>query len=63
MSCVSDFRLSAGGVSRSKRFQAHIIVWGVPKHFSMLEIQSKFVNIGLSSLVSGKVRSLGRRSC
>ena len=54
---VNNSRLSAGGdwaVSRSKRFRANI-VWGVPKHFSMLEVRSKFADIGLSSFVSGKV--------
>ena len=30
-------------------------MWGVPKHFSTLEIRSKFADIGLSSLVRGKV--------
>ena len=58
VSCVNDSRLSADGVwavSRSKRFRANIIVWGVPKHFSTLEIRSKFADIGLSSFVSGKV--------
>ena len=58
VSCVNDSRLSAGGawaVSRRKCFRANIIVWGVPKHFSTFEIRSKFADIGLSSLVRGKV--------
>ena len=42
-------------MSRRKCFRANIIVWGVPKHFSTLEIRSKFADIGLSSLVRGKV--------
>ena len=66
ISCVSDSRLSVGGalaMSSSKCFQANIIVCGVPKHFSTLEVRSKFADIGLSSFVSGKVASLGRRSC
>ena len=53
--------LSVGGawaVSCSKCFQANIIVWGVPRHFSTLEIQSKFVDIGL---VTGKVVWEGNR--
>ena len=52
VSSINDSRLSAGGdwaVSRSKRFRANIIVWGVPKHFSTLEVRSKFADIGLSS--------------
>ena len=42
-------------MSRRKCFRANIIVWGVPKHFSTLEIRSKFADLGLSSLVRGKV--------
>ena len=54
----NDSRLSADGgwvVSRSKNFRANIIVWGVPKHLSTLEIRSKFADLGLSRFVSGKV--------
>ena len=56
--CIKDSRLGAGGdwvVSCNKRFRANIIVWGVPKYFSMLEVQSNFADLGLSRFVSGKV--------
>ena len=56
---LSDFRLSGAGgdwvVSRSKTSRASVIVCGVPKHLSTLDICSKFANIGLSSFVSGKI--------
>ena len=56
--CMKDSRLGAGGdwvVSRNNRFRANIIVWGVPKHFSTLEVRSNFADLGLSRFVSGKV--------
>ena len=55
---MKDSRLGAGGdwvVSRNNRFRANIIVWGVPKHFSTLEVRSNFADLGLSRFVSGKV--------
>ena len=58
VSHLNDCQLSAGGdwvVSRSKNFRANIIVWGVPKHFSTLEVRCKFADLGLSRFVSGKV--------
>ena len=56
--CLNDSLLGAGGgwvVSHKKRSRVNIIVWGVPKHFSTLEIRSRFADLGLSRFVSGKV--------
>ena len=46
-------------MSRTKRFRANIIVWGMPKHLGTLEIRCKLANIGLDSFVRGDVRREG----
>ena len=38
-------------MSCKKRFRANILVWGLPKSFTTLEVRSKFVDIGLASLL------------
>ena len=42
-------------VSYKKRFRANIIVWGVPRDLTTLEIRAKFADLGLVSFVRGKV--------
>ena len=45
----------AWAVSCKKPFRANVLVWGLPKSFTTLEIRSKFVDIGLASFVRGIV--------
>ena len=42
-------------VSYKKRFRANIIVWGMPRDLTTLEIRAKFADLGLVSFVRGKV--------
>ena len=42
-------------VSQNKRFRASIIVWGMPKSLSTLEIRAKLADIGLASFARGSV--------
>ena len=42
-------------VSQNKRFRARIIVWGMPKSLSTLEIRAKLADIGLASFARGSV--------
>ena len=42
-------------VNCKKRFRAYVLVWGLPKSFTTLEIRSKFIDIGLASFVRGIV--------
>ena len=44
-----------GSVSQNKRFRASIIVWGMPKSLSTLEIRAKLADIGLASFARGSV--------
>ncbi len=47
--------LQEWSVYHSRGCRAHIIVWGVRKDLSTLEIRSKLDNLGLGSLVRGTV--------
>ena len=38
-------------VSYKKRFRANIIVWGMPRDLTTLDIRAKFVDLGLVSFV------------
>ena len=38
-------------VSYKKRFRANIIVWGMPRDLTTLEIRAKFADLGLVSFV------------
>ena len=38
-------------VSKHKRFRANIIVWGMPKDLTTLEIRAKLADLGLASFV------------
>ena len=42
-------------VSKHKRFRANIIVWGMPKDLTTLEIRAKLTDLGLASFVRGNV--------
>ena len=42
-------------VSHKKRFRANIILWGMPKDLTTLEIRSKLSDLGLVSFVRGNV--------
>ena len=42
-------------VSQNKHFRASIIVWGMPKSLSTLEIRAKLADIGLASFARGSV--------
>ena len=42
-------------VSKHKHFRANIIVWGMPKDLTTLEIRAKLANLGLASFVRGNV--------
>ena len=42
-------------VSQNKRFRASIIVRGMPRSLSMLEIRAKLADIGLASFARGSV--------
>ena len=42
-------------VSHGKDFRANIILWGMPRDVSTLEIRAKLADLGLVSVVSGKV--------
>ena len=42
-------------MSQNKRFRASIIVWGMPKSLSTLEIRAKLADIGLASFARGSV--------
>ena len=42
-------------VSQNKRFRASIIIWGIPKSLSTLEIRAKLADIGLASFARGSV--------
>ena len=42
-------------MSRSKRFRANIILWGLQKQLSTLEVRTKFADLGLSAFVRGNV--------
>ena len=40
-------------MSHSKGFRANIIVWGMPKDLTTLEIRAKLADLGLDSFVRG----------
>ena len=40
---------------QNKRFRANIIVWGMPKSLSTLEIRAKLADIGLAGFARGSV--------
>ena len=40
-------------VSHKKRFRANIIVWGLSRNLSTVEIRAKFSDLGLASFVAG----------
>ena len=42
-------------VVSKKRFRASIIVWGMPKDLTMLEIRATLADLGLASFVRGNV--------
>ena len=42
-------------VSKNKRFRANIIVWGMPKSLSTLEIRTKLADLGLVGFARGAV--------
>ena len=42
-------------VSYKKHFRANVIVWGMPRDLTTLEIRAKFADLGLVSFVRGKV--------
>ena len=42
-------------VSKRKRFRANIIVWGMSKDLTTLEIRAKLADLGLASFVRGNV--------
>ena len=42
-------------VNKHKRFRANIIVWGMPKDLTTLEIRAKLADLGLVSFVRGNV--------
>ena len=42
-------------VSKRKRFRANIIVWGMPKDLTTLEIRAKLADLGLATFVRGNV--------
>ena len=49
----TDFQPGLEGwvVSRSKRFRANIIVWGMPKHLTTLEVRAKLADFNLDLFV------------
>ena len=47
--------LQEWSVYHSRGYRAHIIVWGLRKDLSTLEIRSKFDDLGLGRLVRGAV--------
>ena len=54
----SDRRSRADGdwvVSHGKGFRANIILWGMPRDISTLEVRAKLADLGLASFVRGKV--------
>ena len=46
---------AAWTVSKNKRFRANIIVWGMPKSLSTLEIRTKLADLGLVGFARGAV--------
>ena len=46
---------AAWTVSKNKRFRANIIVWGMPKNLSTLEIRTKLADLGLVGFARGAV--------
>ena len=46
---------AAWTVSKNKRFRANIIVWGMPKSLSLLEIRTKLADLGLVGFARGAV--------
>ena len=46
---------AAWTVSQNRRFRANIIVWGMPKNLSMLEIRTKLADLGLVGFARGAV--------
>ena len=46
---------AAWTVSQNKRFRANIIVWGMPKSLSTLEIRTKLADLGLVGFARGVV--------
>ena len=54
----SDRRSRTDGdwvVSHGKDFRANIILWGMPRDVSTLEVRAKLADLGLASFVRGKV--------
>ena len=43
-------------MSFKKRCRANIILWGLPRSFSTLEIRAKLSDLSLASFVPGNVR-------
>ena len=46
---------AAWTVSQNKWFRVNIIVWGMPKSLSTLDIRTKLVDLGLVSFARGAV--------
>ena len=42
-------------ISQNKQFRTNIIVWGMPKNLSTLEIRTKLVDLGLVGFARGAV--------
>ena len=52
---------TAWTVSKNKQFRANIIVWGMPKSLSTLEIRTKLADLGPVGFVRGAVAWEGDR--
>ena len=54
---VDDCRSLIGDwvVSHGKGFRANIILWGMRRDISTLEVRAKLADLGLASFVKGKV--------
>ena len=63
---TSDSTLRTEGtwiVSHKKRFRANIIVCGFSGDLCTLKMRANLSDLGVSSFVAGKIRSVGGRPC
>ena len=49
-------------VSYKKRFRANIIVWGMPRDLTTLEIRAKFADLGWKGVLGGRACKFSRDS-
>ena len=50
-------------VSHGRRFRANIIIWGMRKHYSTLEVRTILADANLENLARGKMRWEGDHLC